>query len=358
MKKLLKLFIWLFSSVLLIAVFTAGYLWYEWSSNLPYIGELKEYRPPIITEIYSNDGEVIGRFWDERRILVPLEEVPEHVIKAFVSAEDARFFEHKGVDFLSILRALWKNLTAGRIEQGGSTITQQMIRSLLLKNTKRTYRRKVREAILSIQFEKSFTKDQILYLYLNQIYLGQGAYGVETAARTYFGKSVRDINLAESALLAGLPQAPARYSPVRHFDRAKSRQKYVLDQMLDEGHISEEAHDKALEEKLEIRNEIVNTFMKAPYFTEYVRQYLVDKFGRDAVYRGGLKVYTTLDLKMQDAARAAVIKGLAELDKREGYRGPIKTLEPSEVENYKLGAVEKYRVDPPEVDEILSLIHI
>ncbi len=196
---------------------------------------MKDYRPPIITEIYSDDGEVIGRLWEEKRIVVPLEGLPRHLIQAFIAAEDSRFFEHEGVDIQGIIRALFKNLAAGKIEQGGSTITQQVTKSLLLKNTEKTYRRKVREATLSIQLEKIFSKEKILFLYLNQIYLGHGAYGVEAAARTYFGKAAKDLSLEQSALLAGLPQAPARYSPVSHFDRAKARQKYVLERMREEG---------------------------------------------------------------------------------------------------------------------------
>ena len=220
--------LWSFMTVTFLAACTGAYFWYIWSANLPIIDSLKEYRPPIISEVFSDDGEVIGRFWEEKRIVVPLERLPQHLIQAFVAAEDARFFQHEGVDIISILRAFFRNLTAGKIEQGGSTITQQMTRSLLLKNTERTYRRKVREAILSIQFERNFSKKHILFLYLNQIYLGYGAYGVEAAARTYFNKHASELSLAESALLAGLPQAPARYSPVAHFDRAKIRQKYGL----------------------------------------------------------------------------------------------------------------------------------
>jgi penicillin-binding protein 1A len=154
-------------------------LWVDWSSNLPYIGSLQEYDPPTITEVYSEEGEVIGRFWEEKRIVVPLDRLPKELIQAFIAAEDSRFYEHEGVDILSILRALINNALAGRIEQGGSTITQQVAKSLLLKDREKTYRRKVREATLSLQIEKEFSKERILYLYLNQIYLGQGAYGVK-----------------------------------------------------------------------------------------------------------------------------------------------------------------------------------
>ena len=341
MKLLLKTIVWLLSAMTLLAACAGAYFWYIWSSNLPYIGSLKEYRPPIITEIFSDDNEVIGRFWDEKRIVIPLDQLPEHLIHAFVAAEDARFFEHEGVDVVSIVRAFLKNITAGRIEQGGSTITQQMTRSLLLRNTRRTYRRKVREVILAIQFEKSFSKEQILFLYLNQIYLGHGTYGVETAARTYFGKSARDLTIAESALLAGLPQAPSRYSPVSHLDRARARQKYVLGRMLAEGYVSKAQFKDAIEWPINIRSEMGNTFKKAPYFTEHVRRYLLKKYGRDMLYRGGLKVYTSVDLSMQRAAVAAIKKGLEQLDRREGYGGLIRRLGSEEVAAYKAEATAR-----------------
>ncbi len=354
MKKLLK---WMIVLVVVLGLFLAcgaAALWYLWSSNLPYIGSLREYNPPIVSVIYSSDGQVIGRFWEEKRIVIPLEQVPKHVIYAFVAAEDARFFEHKGLDLMGILRALIKNITAGKIEQGGSTITQQVTRSLLLKNTKRTYRRKAREALLSIQIEKNFSKDRILYLYLNQIYLGHGAYGVEAAARTYFGKSASELDLAEAALLAGLPQAPARYSPVTHFERAKARQRYVLQRMREEGYISKEEEIRAYNEELEIRGSEEDYFHRAPYFTEYVRQYLLKKYGRERLYRGGLKVYTTLDLEMQKAAQAALNKGLRELDKREGYRGPLRHLRPDEITSYKQEQQEKVLVDDLKQGQIVE----
>ncbi len=340
-KRVFKITIWVFSLVAFLGICVAVYFWYVWSSNLPYIGSVREYRPPIITEIYSDDEEVIGRFWEEKRIVVSLEGLPKHLIQAFVAAEDSRFFEHEGLDILGIIRAFFKNLAAGKVEQGGSTITQQVTKSLLLKNSEKTYRRKAREAILSIQLERAFSKEKILFLYLNQMYLGQGTYGVEAAARTYFGKSAKDLDLAQSALLAGLPQAPARYSPVSHFDRAKARQKYVLERMRAEGYISNKQFNQALEIPLEIKTETENTFAKAPYFTEHVRRYLLKKYGKDLLYRGGLKVYTTVDLDMQVKAREALGKGLAELDKREGYRGPLRHLRSEENNGYMMGALQR-----------------
>lgn len=356
MKRLLKIGFWFFSILMVVCLGVGGYFWYVWSSNLPYVGEVKEYRPPETTKVFSEKGEVIGRFWVEKRTVVPLDRIPDHLIKAFIAAEDSRFFEHEGVDFKSIFRAFIKNLTAGKIEQGGSTITQQVTKSLLLKNVEKTYRRKVREAILSIQLEKMFSKAHILFLYLNQIYLGHGAYGVQAAAETYFNKDAAALTLAESALLAGLPQAPARYSPVAHFDRAKARQKYVLARMREEGYIDHDAYRKALNAPLDIRASEENTFEKAPYFTEHVRRYLLEKYGKNLLYGGGLRVYTTLDLGKQMAAQEALKKGLAELDKREGYRGPVTHLEKAAVAGFLNKANEAFNVDPPTPGQVVQAL--
>ncbi len=354
MKTLLKISLWFFSIAVFLGLCTAGVFWYLWSSNLPYIGSLKEYRPPVVTEILSEHGQVIGSFWDERRFIVPVEGLPEHLVHAFVAAEDARFYEHEGLDLLGIVRAFVKNIKAGKIEQGGSTITQQVTRSLLLKNTKRTYRRKAREAILSIQIERNFSKERILFLYLNQIYLGQGAYGVEAAAQTYFGKSAKNLDIAESAMLAGLPQAPSRYSPVRHFELAKARQKYVLGRMRENGYITDDEMRTALEEPLDIQMKREKPFKKAPYFTEHVRKYLLKKYGHDLLYRGGLKVYTTVNLEMQSKAREALQKGLVELDHREGYRGPLLHLSDDEIPLFLEEGDQKIAENPLAPDSVVK----
>ncbi len=305
-------------------------VWYLWSSNLPYIGSLKDYNPPIITEIFDDKGQVITQFSDERRILVPLEEISYHSIKAFIAAEDDRFFQHKGIDFLSIVRAFLKNIKAGKIEQGGSTITQQVTKSLLLKNPARTYKRKVREALLSLQIEREFSKEEILYLYLNQIYLGHGQYGVEAASQTYFGKNASELSIAESALLAGLAQAPSKDSPIKHFNRAKTKQKYVLERMKAEGFISEKEYDEALATPLHIQPDKDEALEKAAHFIEHIRRIIERKYGRHLLYKGGLKIYTTVDLEMQVAAKDAVVRGIREFDKREGFRGPIGRVSPGD----------------------------
>jgi len=324
MKKCIKIGLFLILFFTLLITSTGITLWYLWSSNLPYIGSLKNYNPPIITKVFADDGQIIGKFADEKRVLVTLDKIPTHTINAFIAAEDARFFQHKGIDFLGIVRALFKNIKARRIEQGGSTITQQVTKSLLLKNPARTYKRKVREALLSLQIEKEFSKNKILYLYLNQIYMGHGLYGIEAASELYFGKHIRELNIAESALLAGLARAPSRDDPIKHFNRAKLRQKYVLERMKDEGFINDEQFQQALKRKLTIKSEKAQYPKKAPYFLEHIRQRIERKYGRHLLYKGGLKVYTTVNLKMQEAAQKAIKRGLYELDKREGFRSPTR----------------------------------
>ncbi|MBW1913639.1 MAG: PBP1A family penicillin-binding protein [Deltaproteobacteria bacterium] len=324
---------------------------------MPYIGSLEEYSPPVITEIYSENGETIGRFWTEKRAVVPLEQISDYMKKAILSAEDARFYEHEGVDFQGIFRAFTKNLAAGKIEQGGSTITQQVTKSLLLKNTTKTYKRKAREAILSLQIEKTFSKDKILFLYLNQIYLGHSAYGVEMAAQTYFGKKAAELNLAESAMIAGLPQAPSRYSPISHFEAAKKRQKYVLARMREDGHITSTEEKEAFEKEIVLKEKEENYFARTPYFTEHIRKYLEEQYGKDLLYSGGLKVYTTLDLDMQMIAQAAVIKGLDDLDKREGYRGPLRSLvDPAEMETFREECRKKLAKTPLEISSVVEAL--
>jgi penicillin-binding protein 1A len=329
-------------------------LWYLWSSNLPYIGSLKNYNPPIITEILDDKGQVITQFSDERRILVPLEQVSYHTVKAFIAAEDDRFFEHKGIDFVSIARAFLKNIIAGKIEQGGSTITQQVTKSLLLKNPARTYKRKVREALLSLQIEREFSKEEILYLYLNQIYLGHGQYGVEAASKTYFGKKASELSIAESAVLAGLAQAPSKDSPIKHFDRAKTRQKYVLERMREEGFISDQEYEEALAEPLYIRPEKDEAIEKAAHFIEHIRRIVERKYGRHLLYKGGLRIYTTVNLEMQAAAKDAVRRGIEEFDKREGFRGPIRKIAPGDEAGFIQLMAERLEDDPLEVGAIVE----
>jgi penicillin-binding protein 1A len=283
--------------------------------DLPRLSTLKDYQPYIVSEVYSDDGALIGEFFMERRIVTPLSQMPKHLIRAFVAAEDARFFEHRGIDYWRILGAAFRNIEALDVVQGGSTITQQIAKSFFL-TPERSFTRKIKEIILAHRIEKDFTKNEILFLYLNQIYLGEGAYGVGAAAKTYFGKSVEDLTLAESAILAGLPPAPNAYSPLRHPKKARERQLYVLHRMVERKWITPEQAKKAEAEAIHLRPRGPKGYNEAPYAVEMVRLYLEEKYGKNMLYKGGLKVYTTINSKLQQIAQMAVQKGLEEFEAR------------------------------------------
>ncbi|MFU2208778.1 penicillin-binding protein 1A [Solidesulfovibrio sp. C21] len=301
-------------------------LYYWASSDLPSFRKITDYRPPLVTTIYTRGGKVLGYLYSEKRFLVTLSEMPEFLPKAFLAAEDATFYQHEGVDLSAIVRAMIKNLQRGGIRQGGSTITQQVIKRLLLSSEK-SYKRKIKEAILAYRLEKYLTKDEILTIYLNQIYLGSRAYGVEAAARTYFGVHVGDLTLAQAALLAGLPQAPTRYSPFRDFQAAKNRQKYVLGRMLAQGWITQAQHDQAVAEPLVFKSMPDPSWEVAPFYLEEVRRELITRFGEDQVYNGGLHVHTAVDLKHQEAAERALREGLVASEKRRGYKPTLEKLD-------------------------------
>ena len=330
------LILWSFLLGLLLVICGAGAglaLYYSISKDLPKIASLADYHPSIITTVYADDNRKIAEFFKERRIVIPLKDMPRTLVDAFVAAEDARFYKHQGIDIISIVRAFVKNLEAGTIVQGGSTITQQVTKSFLL-TPERSYKRKLREAILAYRIDKAFSKEDILYLYLNQIYLGHGAYGVQAASENYFGKSVKDLNLAECAILAGLPQAPSRYSPFKYPERAKQRQIYVLNRMVAETYIDNIQATEAINTKLDIKPRRNLYVEEVPFYTEHVRRHLEKKYGKDALYTQGLQVYTAVNLEMQKIARQEIQKGLLELDKREGYRGPLEEIKPEEIESY------------------------
>ncbi len=317
-------FKWAFIALILLSALGAGLAvggWFWISRDLPSIETLNNYNPPAVTQVFSRDGKLMAEFMRQRRYLVNLEELPAHVGQAFVAAEDGDFYHHEGVDIPGIIRAALANFRAGRVVQGGSTITQQVAKALLL-TPRRTYIRKFKEMILAWRMEKYLTKDQILNIYINHIYLGHGAYGVEAAARTYFNKHAEQLSVAESALIAGLIQAPSRYSPVREPKRARNRQLYVIDRMLAEGFITSEHAEQARTEQLEvsIHHEVA---VDAPYYTESVRRWLMDRFGADALYDGGLRVETPCDARLTAAAQQSIAAGLADLTKRQGFAGPL-----------------------------------
>lgn len=346
LKRLFKMTLWTSLFLLLMAVLSLSAAYLLVAASLPKVDTLSDYRPPVITSIYGDDGTVFSEFAQERRILVPIGQIPPQLLHAFVSAEDSKFFEHQGIDLISILRAAGKNVMAGGIRQGGSTITQQVAKSLLL-TPERKFSRKFKEAILAWRMEQKLSKEDILFLYLNQIYLGHGAYGVQAAAENYFGKNVQKLTLAECAMLAGLPQAPSRYSPFRNYDKAKNRQRYVLSQMLENGYINQAQADEAAAEQVAIQPRIDRQVAGAAYFTEQVRRYLEEQYGAEVVNTGGLKVYTTMNVAMQQAAQVSVQANLIEHDIRRGYRGPLRILGTEEETLFLSTQAAKYSQLPP-----------
>ncbi len=289
----------------------AGYV-YWFFSDLPDIKSLEKYKPYEASIVYSSDGQVLTEFFYERRKFIPHYEIPEMVKKAFIAAEDVRFYKHPGVDIKGILRALYRDIKAGGIVEGGSTITQQLAKMLFL-NPEKSLTRKIKEAILSIQIEKKYTKDEILGLYLNQAYFGNRAYGIAAASEAYFGKSFKELNIAEAALLASLTKAPSVFNPFKRPDVVLKRRNLVLQKMLEEKFITHEDYTEALKEPLPEHPHWRR--FEAPYFVETLRIELESRYG-ERLYRDGLRIYSTIDYNLQKKAEEAVQKGLAEIHKR------------------------------------------
>lgn len=300
--------------------------------DLPDFRTLGDYRPPVVSEVFDREGRLVGEFYTQKRRIVPIDEISRHVQLAFVAAEDGSFFEHEGIDYASIVRAAIANLRQGGIAQGASTITQQMVKSLLL-SPERTYKRKMREMILARRIESQFSKEEILFLYLNQIYFGHGAWGIGQAARTYFGKAAQDLSVSEAALLAGLVQRPSAYDPHRNAESAENRRRYVLGRMHADGYIDESTYQDELADPPELKSHPDEERIEVSrYFTEEVRRYLFERLDPELVLNGGLRIETTLDVDLQKAAREAVRTGLIAHDRRRGYRGPLRRVAPDELE--------------------------
>ena len=296
-----------------------GVLWIA-TRDLPTFDSFQDYQPSLVSRVYADNGEIIGQFYIERRLYTPIDQIPETLTQAVIAVEDTRFLEHPGLDIVGIGRAAWTNLKKGGRFQGASTITQQLARALFL-SPERTYTRKIKELILAIKMEWVLTKDQILEMYLNQIYFGHGAYGIAAATLTYFDKSVTELSLPEAAFLAGLPKAPNTYSPYRNPDLAKSRKELVLHRMIQAGFLSDEEAQSAISETLNYRRQSIERI--GSYFIEEVRQHLVERYGESLVYKGGLKIHTTLNIPMQKKAEESLRQGLRQVDKRQGWRGPL-----------------------------------
>jgi penicillin-binding protein 1A len=328
LRKLLKRFGTLCAgALLLVLVASAGvlFLMHRYGTGLPDYRQLADYQPPTVTRLHAGDGRLLAEFAHEKRVFVPVEAIPKRVIQAFLAAEDKNFYSHPGIDPLSVVRAAVTNLTrvmADRRPVGASTITQQVAKNFLLSNEV-TLERKIKEALLAFRMEQAFTKDQILELYLNQIYLGIGSYGVAAAAINYFDKSLDELTTGEGAFLAGLPKAPSWYHPERRPEAAKARRDWVIGRMLDVGFIDRAEAERATAEPLILRQRAPTEMVSADYFVEEVRRELVEQHGEPFLYQGGLSIRTTISPTLQAIADKALRDGLIDYDRRHGWRGPV-----------------------------------
>ncbi len=296
-------------------------------AKMPDVTRLKNYNPSLVTTLYDRKGEVAAEFYVERRILLKYEEIPDLMKKATIAIEDDKFFQHGGIDLMGIFRAAVVNLKAGEVVQGGSTITQQVAKVIFLSR-ERTFARKIKEFLIALELEKNFTKEEILEIYLNQIYYGHGCYGVEAAAELYFDKHAKDLTLGEMALLAGLPKAPNGYSPFNNEKGALYRRGLVVKRMLDSRYITQEQAEEAAAQPLKLA-QFRHTPNEIPYFAEHIRRYLYAKYGAERLYHQGLRVYTTLDPGWQRQAQQSLAAGIEEDDRRIGWRGPIGFADPA-----------------------------
>jgi penicillin-binding protein 1A len=319
----------------------AGLLWH-YSKDLPDYSQLQDYEPAVMTRVHASDGSLLAEYAHERRLYIPIQAVPKLVTNAFVAAEDKNFYEHNGIDFQGIMRAglmFVQNYGSGRRPQGASTITQQVAKNFLLNNELR-FSRKIREALLAMKIERTFSKQKILELYLNEIYLGVGAYGVAAASLLYFDKSVHELTIPEAAYLAALPKGPNNYNPFRHHDEAIARRNYVIERMAEDHYITAQEAEQAKKDPLKVTTRPTGArIFAAEYFAEEVRRYIADNYTETKLYEGGLSVRTTLDPKLQLVARKALIDGLVRFDENLGYHGAVTKVDLSAEWGAKLAEV-------------------
>jgi penicillin-binding protein 1A len=334
MKFMLRLLGFLFAGgtiLFVVGVAAAAGLMWHFSQDLPDYSQLQDYEPPVMTRVHAADGSLVAEYARERRLYIPIQAVPRLVINAFLAAEDKSFYDHGGLDFIGIARAAVayvENYGTGRRPQGASTITQQVAKNFLLSN-ELSLTRKLKEALLALKIERTYSKDKILELYLNEIYLGLGAYGIASASLTYFDKSVNELTIPEAAYLAALPKAPNNYHPFRQRERAIERRNWVIDQMTQAGFIDQAQAEAARKTSLDVTQKPTSTHIfTAEYFAEEVRREIYERYGEKKLYEGGLSVRTTLDTKLQDVARKTLVEGLVNYDEAHGgWRGPVKQLE-------------------------------
>ncbi|GAB4163004.1 MAG: penicillin-binding protein 1A [Rickettsiaceae bacterium] len=312
-----------------------AYIIFHFSRDLPDYSQLKQYYPPSVTRMYSADGKLIEEFAKEHRIFVPISSIPKPLIEAFIAAEDKNFYTHEGIDIFSIIRAAITNVSHiinKRRVEGGSTITQQVVKNFLL-SSERSLERKIKEAILSYMVTQAFTKDQILELYLNQIYLGKGAYGVAVAALNYFNKSIEELTISECAVLASLPKAPSQYNPEKNHKRAVERKNYVIGRMYDDGYLTEAEVRKAIAEPIKLAKADKVLSIDADYYAEKVREEVIAMFGEEYFYTAGLTIMTCIDSELQKAATNALRYGIRKYDTKRGYRGALKNINLTDWQN-------------------------
>src|ERR671913_946382 len=325
MRFVLRFFGFLFSLgaiAFLIAAAAAAYFYWQYSQDLPDHAQLADYEPPVMTRVHASDGSLLAEYAREKRLYIPMQAVPKLVVAAFLSAEDKNFYKHAGIDPEGIVRAIVANVrSGGRREQGASTITQQVAKNFLVGNQK-SYERKIREALIALRMETTFSKDKILELYLNEIYLGLGNYGIAASALNYFGKSVHELSLAEVAYLAALPKAPNNYHPFRHRQAARERRNWVIGRMAENGYITPEQAETAKKEPLTVNPRVISpNSIASGYFAEGVRRDIAERYGEESLYEGGLLIRSTLDPKMQAMARKSLVDGLVRFDEARGWRG-------------------------------------
>jgi penicillin-binding protein 1A len=335
MKFILRFFGFLFAAgtiLFVVGVAAAAGLMWHFSKDLPDYSQLQDYEPPVMTRVHAADGSLVAEYARERRLYIPIQAVPKRVINAFLAAEDKNFYEHGGLDFIGIARAAvnyLQNYGSNRHPQGASTITQQVAKNFLLSNEV-SFTRKIKEALLALKIERTYSKDKILELYLNEIYFGLGAYGIAAASLVYFDKGVNELTIPEAAYLAALPKAPNNYHPFRQHERAVERRNWVIDQMAQDSFISTAAAEKAKHAALGVTQKPTGAQMfSAEYFAEEVRRELYDRYGEKKLYEGGLSVRTTLDTKLQVLARKTLVDGLVRYDEAHGWRGPMSKIDVS-----------------------------
>src|SRR5438552_4383119 len=329
MKLFLRFLGFLFAAgtvVFLVGIAAAAGLFWHFSKDLPDYSQLQDYEPPVMTRVHASDGALVAEYARERRLYLPIQAIPKLVINAFIAAEDKNFYEHGGLDFSGIARALIadaQNYGSGRRPQGASTITQQVAKNFLLSN-ELSWTRKIKEALLAMKIENTFSKEKILELYLNEIYLGIGAYGVAAASLLYFDKSVHELTVPEAAYLAALPKGPNNYHPFRRRDDAIARRNYVIDRMVEDRLLTAALGEQAKKDPLKVTQRPTGAHIfAAEYFAEEVRRYVNDNYTEKKLYEGGLSVRTTLDPKLQVQARKSLTDGLVKFDENQGYRGAI-----------------------------------